>query len=203
VTSPFIAPRYEVPLVDKNTGRIGLEWYKFLVPLAKKAVSSEISINTTAPLTGGADLTMDVTLSIQANGVTNAFLAQMAADTFKGNATGAGATPQDMTATQATALLNVFTDTLKGLVPLSGGTNNNLLRSDGTWTNAVDGSLTAGTFLKTGSAIVSGLPSAATAGLGARYIVTDATVTTFASIVAGTGGNTVPVYSDGTNWRIG
>lgn len=38
---------------------------------------------------------------------------------------------------------------------------------------------------------------------GARAIVSDATATTFASIVAGSGGNTVPVYYDGTNWRIG
>jgi hypothetical protein len=36
-----------------------------------------------------------------------------------------------------------------------------------------------------------------------RCMVSDATVTTFASIVAGGGANRVPVYSDGTNWRIG
>ncbi len=39
--------------------------------------------------------------------------------------------------------------------------------------------------------------------LGKRTFVTDATVTTFATIVAGTGANTVPVYHDGTNWMIG
>lgn len=38
---------------------------------------------------------------------------------------------------------------------------------------------------------------------GARSFVTDATATTFASIVAGGGANAVPVYDDGTNWRIG
>lgn len=48
---------------------------------------------------------------------------------------------------------------------------------------------------------VAGLPTAGTAGR--RAFVTDATVTTFASVVAGTGGNGVPVYDDGTNWRIG
>lgn len=42
-----------------------------------------------------------------------------------------------------------------------------------------------------------------TAVLGARSLVTDATVTTFGSIVVGGGSNTVPVYADGTNWRIG
>jgi hypothetical protein len=50
---------------------------------------------------------------------------------------------------------------------------------------------------------VGGLPSAASAGNGAIAFVTDATATTFASIVAGGGSNRVPVYSDGTNWRIG
>lgn len=39
--------------------------------------------------------------------------------------------------------------------------------------------------------------------MGSRNFVTDATVTTFASVVAGGGANKVPVYDDGTNWRIG
>ena len=38
---------------------------------------------------------------------------------------------------------------------------------------------------------------------GQRRFVDDATVTTFASIVAGGGANQVPVYSDGVDWRIG
>lgn len=50
---------------------------------------------------------------------------------------------------------------------------------------------------------VATLPSAVTAGVGARAFVSDATATTFASTVAGTGANKVPVYSDGTNWKIG
>jgi hypothetical protein len=44
---------------------------------------------------------------------------------------------------------------------------------------------------------------AATVGAGARAFVTDANATTFHSIVAAGGANGVPVYSDGTNWRIG
>lgn len=50
---------------------------------------------------------------------------------------------------------------------------------------------------------VATLPAAATAGEGARCFVGDANATTFASIVAGGGANKVPVYCDGTNWRIG
>jgi hypothetical protein len=50
---------------------------------------------------------------------------------------------------------------------------------------------------------VADLPSAATSGTGARAFVSDANATTFASTVAGGGANPVPVYSDGTNWKIG
>lgn len=50
---------------------------------------------------------------------------------------------------------------------------------------------------------VAALPSAATSGEGARAFVSDANAATFASIVAGGGANKVPVYSDGTNWKIG
>lgn len=48
---------------------------------------------------------------------------------------------------------------------------------------------------------VATLPAATTKGQ--RAFVSDATVTTFASIVAGSGSNFVPVFADGTNWRIG
>ena len=50
---------------------------------------------------------------------------------------------------------------------------------------------------------VSTLPSASDAGAGTRAFVSDATATTFASNVAGGGFNTVPVYSNGTDWKIG
>jgi hypothetical protein len=50
---------------------------------------------------------------------------------------------------------------------------------------------------------VAGLPAAATAGAGGRAFVTDATATTYLSIVAGGGANAVPVVSNGTNWLIG
>jgi hypothetical protein len=58
-------------------------------------------------------------------------------------------------------------------------------------------------YFNTGVLTVATLPTAATAGAGARAFVSDANATTFASIVAGGGANNVPVYSDGSNWRIG
>lgn len=56
----------------------------------------------------------------------------------------------------------------------------------------------SGTFVQ--STIVASLP---TPVVGLRALVTDATTTAFASLVAGGGSNTVPVYSDGSAWRIG
>lgn len=56
---------------------------------------------------------------------------------------------------------------------------------------------------RTRPATVATLPAAAAVNKGARALVTDATVTTFASNVVGGGANTVPVYSDGANWKIG
>lgn len=55
----------------------------------------------------------------------------------------------------------------------------------------------------TGATTVASLPSASTAGAGARAFVTDANATTFLSTVAGGGANKVPVVSDGSVWLIG
>jgi hypothetical protein len=50
---------------------------------------------------------------------------------------------------------------------------------------------------------VADLPSAAIAGVGSRAFVTNSSVSTFGSTVAGGGSTKVPVYSDGTNWKVG
>lgn len=51
--------------------------------------------------------------------------------------------------------------------------------------------------------LTSALPSPVTSGAGNRRMVLDATSVVFASVLSGGGANTVPVYSDGTVWRIG
>jgi len=57
--------------------------------------------------------------------------------------------------------------------------------------------------IKSTNYIVSGLPSAATAGVGARAFVTDALAPVFGSTVAGSGTIPTPVYSDGSVWKVG
>ena len=101
-----------------------------------------------ATVTTNANLTGDVTSSgnvtaIAANSiittdivnsnVTNAKLAQMAANTIKGNNTGSTANAADLTAAQVNAILPVFTSALNGLTPASGGGIEKFLRADGTW----------------------------------------------------------------------
>lgn len=81
------------------------------------------------------------------------------------------------------------------------GTNNQVLTADSTQALGLKWATPAVVPAFVAPGLVSALPLAGTQGR--RGMVTDATVTTFASIVAGTGSNIVPVYDDGTNWRIG
>jgi hypothetical protein len=50
---------------------------------------------------------------------------------------------------------------------------------------------------------VATLPSAADSGSGARAFVSNALAPTFGATVVGGGAVAVPVYSDGTNWKVG
>lgn len=54
-------------------------------------------------------------------------------DRFLGRISGANGNVEEISPTDATALLDIFTATLKGIVPLSGGGSSNFLRADGTW----------------------------------------------------------------------
>jgi len=64
--------------------------------------------------------------------------------------------------------------------------------------------VSATTALQTTPVITSALPAAATAGAGARSMVTDADAgSVFGAVLVGAGSLTLPVFSDGTDWRIG
>lgn len=72
-------------------------------------------------------------------------------------------------------------------------------RADG----AVQPVATPNIFQSSPPVLVSALPSAVTAGDGARAFVTDASSPTFGATVTGGGAVKSPVYSDGTNWKVG
>jgi hypothetical protein len=93
-----------------------------------------VGTNTVVGRVGGNIVAAQVaTAQIADNAVDNAKVADMATATLKGRVTAGTGNPEDLTGTQATTLLDVFTTTLKGLAPASGGGTANFLRADGTW----------------------------------------------------------------------
>jgi hypothetical protein len=74
------------------------------------------------------------------------------------------------------------------------------------FTNVSANTITLSSYSKVTTVLVANLPSALVAGAGARAAVSNATQTLAAGIgavVIGWGANIVPVFCDGTNWRIG
>lgn len=82
---------------------------------------------------GGADQITVAAGNITANVVDNTKLATVATGTLHGRVTAGTGNVENLTGTQATTLLDVFTSALKGLAPASGGGTTNFLRADGTW----------------------------------------------------------------------
>jgi hypothetical protein len=85
-----------------------------------------ITLASSLAFAGGA-------VGVATAGVTLAMMANIATARFVGRVSGSTGVPEAMTGTQATTLLDVFTDLLKGLVPASGGGTTNFLRADATW----------------------------------------------------------------------
>lgn len=58
-------------------------------------------------------------------------------------------------------------------------------------------------YLKVPAVTFSNLPDPAVAGAGARATCSNSNTTTFYDVVSGGGFSVVPVFCDGTNWRVG
>lgn len=89
------------------------------------------TITLTSDVTGSG--TGSFATTIAAGAVSLGKMANLAANSIIGNNTGSPATPIALTVAQTTAMLDVFTTSLKGLAPASGGGTTNFLRADGTW----------------------------------------------------------------------
>jgi hypothetical protein len=157
------------------------------------------TITFTGDVTGSGSTS--VALTIAANAVTNADLAQVATGTFKGRSSSGTGNVQDLTSVQATALLENFTTGSKGVVPPSGGGTTNFLRADGTWAapSAVGGvtSFSAGTTgltpgtATTGAVTLSGTLAVGNGGTGN---------TTLAGLVKGNGTSAMTAAVAGTDY---
>lgn len=81
---------------------------------------TDLGLNWVA-MSGDATIAASGAITIANSAVTLGKMANLAANSFIGNNTGSAATPIALTATQATAMLNQFTSSLKGLVPAASG----------------------------------------------------------------------------------
>lgn len=101
------------PVLDQR-GFVSIVWSGFFNELWLRAGGSQASSNT------------------QLQSQISTFVAS-APNSIKGNNSGTARTAFDLSVAQVTAMLNLFTDTLKGLVPPSGGGTTKFLRADGSW----------------------------------------------------------------------
>jgi hypothetical protein len=126
--------------------------------------------------------------------------------------------PDEITFTTAPAEGDVvqirFISTTTTVASLYNGTTNiNIPISNGNAVISVSGTANVLTITNTGITVlgvvktipttVDLLPSAATAGTGARAFVTDANTIVFYNNVGNGGANSVPVFSNGTKWVVG
>ena len=163
----------------------------------KMTASGTFSLDTATYLTANQTITLSgdvsgsgttaITTAIGTNKVTNAMLAQIATASFHGRLTAGTGNVETLTGTQATTLLDVFSSTLKGLAPASGGGTTNFLRADGTWAAPATGG--TGTVTSVAMTVPTGL------SIGGTPITTSGTLAlTF------TAGYAIPTTASQTNW---
>ena len=97
------------------------------------AVSAEASRAVAAEATKAPASHTHGTSGIDDGAITNVKLANVPTATVKGRKTAGAGVPEDLTMAELTALLNLATSALKGLVPASGGGTTNFLRADMAW----------------------------------------------------------------------
>lgn len=140
----MIAPRFQIPggsgIADTDDLIEGVLNLYFTDERAQDAIGTILVDSSTIDFTY-SDATPSITASVIDASITNAKLANMATQTFKGRTTAGTGVPEDLTATQATAILDAFTGDsgaggVKGLVPAPAAGDaaaSKFLKADGTW----------------------------------------------------------------------
>jgi hypothetical protein len=120
--------------IDVAEGNLTLANLAGAIDLGSAKASGTLAAARFPSLAGDVTTTAgSLATAIADDAVTNAKAANMATATIKGRTSAGTGDPEDLTGTQATALLDTFTSAAKGLAPASGGGTTNFLRADGTW----------------------------------------------------------------------
>lgn len=116
-----------------NTGALTLNTVNSNVGSFGSASSvATFTVNGKGLLTAAGSTSIQIAES-QVTNLTTDLAGKQAALSGTGYLKFSGTTPSYLTPTQVTADLNLFSSSLQGLVPLSGGGTTNFLRADGTW----------------------------------------------------------------------
>ena len=131
-------------IYNKNAGRIGIGTAS---PSAQLHTTSDVrfegigmSTSNTKILTAdavGNITTRTISNILSSTPIANEILSQVPSQTLKGRISSGTGSVEDLTAAQATSLLNTFTSSANGLVPASGGGANTFLRADGVFATPV------------------------------------------------------------------
>lgn len=106
---------------------------EFVVAVANGVLTAERVLQSTTTVQVDLGTAGQVKFNVPDQAITVAKLQHIATASLLGRVTAGTGVVEVLTAAQATALLNVFTDVLKGLVPPSGGGTTKFLRADGVW----------------------------------------------------------------------
>lgn len=101
--------------------------------------NAEHTITGLEDIVSKSDYSPAHSILVQQSGTGSPTALQIGNNTLVGRLSGGGSEINDLTGTQVTTLLDVFTTSLKGVVPASGGGTTNFLRADGTWAALVSG----------------------------------------------------------------
>ena len=125
--------------VDSGTGKLSVKTSGGQsVSLEEQAGGSTPTGTGFRHITSGAEdaaAKLVDTADVNDGQITNGKLANVLQSRIKGRVTAGSGPPEDLTGTQATTLLDVFSSSLKGLAPSSAGGTTNFLRADGAWTS--------------------------------------------------------------------
>lgn len=194
-----------INIYNKNSGNLGIGTTN---PTAKLHTTGDlrfegIGTNTTNTKILTADGLGNITTRLFSsllsnNSITNSMLAQVPTQVFKGRTSTGTGDVEDLSSTQATAMLNTFTSSSKGLVPASGGGTNVFLRGDGIFAapsgNLARNTITTTTDITNSNATANTLEDIT----GLSFDVTAGTLYHFYAIIPYTSGSP----SNGSRWTI-